>query len=367
MNDLADSVNQITDSEIPKYFQLKNILKMMVEMQPPHEKILSENQLAQRYKVHRLTSRQAITELVNEGILYREQGRGTFIAERNSDFASNTSKNVACLFRKVQGRRSDDNFFLELFEGFENKIEQKNSFMLYRSFDKYTATEEELYLSAKKIVKTDIAGLVVDRNVPDTVIERLLPLQKPVVVLNRETYVEGVYSVMPDIGKIVALAMRYLSDLGHKRIAFIYDIGQPNQMKMCSILQNSLPDYGLDESDVKIISTHELNIDGKVYQNATEIAVKEHNSTAIFAGFDWIATHVYAQLNKMNIKIPKDISVISTGDYAMAAQMHPPLTTVRIDAETIGRTAAETIIHPPVKKQVLVRPEFIKRFSCNNR
>ncbi len=44
------------------------------------EIIPPERELCEEYGISRMTARQAIVELVNEGILYREQGRGTFVA-----------------------------------------------------------------------------------------------------------------------------------------------------------------------------------------------------------------------------------------------------------------------------------------------
>ncbi len=41
----------------------------------------SENQLAQRFGVSRMTARRAVTELVDEGYLLRMQGAGTFVAD----------------------------------------------------------------------------------------------------------------------------------------------------------------------------------------------------------------------------------------------------------------------------------------------
>ncbi|MGP4067096.1 phosphonate metabolism transcriptional regulator PhnF [Halobacillus sp. B29] len=70
-------------SPLPIYYQIEESIKQRIsdgEYQPndmiPSERILSEN-----YAVSRMTVRQAITNLVNEGVLYREKGRGTFIAE----------------------------------------------------------------------------------------------------------------------------------------------------------------------------------------------------------------------------------------------------------------------------------------------
>jgi GntR family transcriptional regulator len=68
-------------SMAPRYYRLKQILRNRVtsgEWQPGAI-IPSERELSETYDVSRMTARQAVTELVNEGIFYREQGRGTFV------------------------------------------------------------------------------------------------------------------------------------------------------------------------------------------------------------------------------------------------------------------------------------------------
>ncbi len=47
----------------------------------PGDKVPSENQLAAQFEVSRMTARRAITELVDEGILVRSQGLGTFVSD----------------------------------------------------------------------------------------------------------------------------------------------------------------------------------------------------------------------------------------------------------------------------------------------
>ncbi|SRR5579875_782829 len=68
-------------SPVPRYHQLKEILRERIrsgEWQPG-DLIPSERELSETYHISRMTARQALTDLVNEGIFYREQGRGTFV------------------------------------------------------------------------------------------------------------------------------------------------------------------------------------------------------------------------------------------------------------------------------------------------
>ncbi len=67
---------------IPKYHQLFTILSKKIEdgEWDPREPIPSERELELIYNVSRTTVRQALTKLENYGYVYREHGRGTFVA-----------------------------------------------------------------------------------------------------------------------------------------------------------------------------------------------------------------------------------------------------------------------------------------------
>lgn len=71
-------------SALPLYHQLKEALRRQIEAGAwrPHQAIPPERSLIERYSVSRITVRQALTDLVGEGLLYRERGRGTFVAAR---------------------------------------------------------------------------------------------------------------------------------------------------------------------------------------------------------------------------------------------------------------------------------------------
>jgi GntR family transcriptional regulator len=75
---------QIVDpyNAIPKYFQLVNILRHKIEDSEwvPYTAIPSERELEKIFHISRITIRQAISILIDQGYLFREHGRGTFIA-----------------------------------------------------------------------------------------------------------------------------------------------------------------------------------------------------------------------------------------------------------------------------------------------
>jgi len=67
---------------IPAYYQLKEIISEKIESKElkTGEKITSENKLSELYQISRMTVRQAIKELVEEGLIYKEKGKGTFVS-----------------------------------------------------------------------------------------------------------------------------------------------------------------------------------------------------------------------------------------------------------------------------------------------
>lgn len=72
------------DSPLPLYYQLKtHILDLIAagELQPG-QMLPSERQLQEQHEISRATVRQALTELVNEGVLERKQGIGTVVARK---------------------------------------------------------------------------------------------------------------------------------------------------------------------------------------------------------------------------------------------------------------------------------------------
>lgn len=70
------------DSAVPLYVQLEQILSSKItggEWQP-NQRIPSENELNRMYGLSRMTVRGVLTKLVNDGLLLRVPGKGTYVA-----------------------------------------------------------------------------------------------------------------------------------------------------------------------------------------------------------------------------------------------------------------------------------------------
>ena len=73
-------------SILPVYYQIKQSIKSWILNREfnPGEKIPSENELASKFGVSRLTVRQAISQLVQEGFLNSKRGEGTFVTNNEN-------------------------------------------------------------------------------------------------------------------------------------------------------------------------------------------------------------------------------------------------------------------------------------------
>ncbi|WP_318153050.1 GntR family transcriptional regulator [Metabacillus arenae] len=72
------------NSPIPIYHQIEEQIKAKIEngFLLPDDAIPSEREYAEKFGVSRMTVRQALNNLVNDGFLVRQKGRGTFVSKK---------------------------------------------------------------------------------------------------------------------------------------------------------------------------------------------------------------------------------------------------------------------------------------------
>ncbi len=85
------------DSGTPKFAAIKEFILSQIETGnwPEHSRVPSEHTLCDQFAVSRMTARRALQELTEQGVLYRTQGVGSFVASPKSQSALLEIRNIA--------------------------------------------------------------------------------------------------------------------------------------------------------------------------------------------------------------------------------------------------------------------------------
>ena len=80
-----------------KFAQIKEYILSQIEIAawPEHSRVPSENELSEQFSVSRMTARRALQELTEQGLLYRTQGVGSFVAALKSQSSLLEIRNIA--------------------------------------------------------------------------------------------------------------------------------------------------------------------------------------------------------------------------------------------------------------------------------
>ena len=116
------------------------------------EKIPSENMLAGQYHISRQTVSKAIGELAEEGFLYAEHGRGTFVSERT--IHTRTSKNIAVVTTYLS-----DYIFPRLIQGIEQVLTANGYSIMLKTTRNSRAAEARCM---EELLSKDIDGLIIE-------------------------------------------------------------------------------------------------------------------------------------------------------------------------------------------------------------
>src|SRR5215510_11851909 len=68
------------EPRLPAYLTIEHALRAEIARLQPDDPLPTEAELCRRFGVSRMTAREGVRRLVDQGLLYRVRGRGTFVA-----------------------------------------------------------------------------------------------------------------------------------------------------------------------------------------------------------------------------------------------------------------------------------------------
>lgn len=154
-------------------------------------------------------------------------------------------------------------------------------------------------------------------------------------------------------------AIRYLIDLGHRRIGCITgNLDVAVAFERLDAYKQALADYHIPFDPDLVKEGDFLQPSGLA--NGHALLAHPTPPTAIFASSDLMALGVMDAARARGLQVPDDLSLIGFDDIPMAAVAHPGLTTVRQPLEDIGRIATEILLRaikdPDHSPEVVVIP-----------
>lgn len=359
------------DKPIPKYLQLKEILKRHFkdEKYRADQKIPTENELIEQFQVSRNTVRQALAELANEEVIYKIQGSGSFFAGETADDLKHSY-----LLGVIVPRLS---FYIypQIIQGIDDIAHQKHYNIVLGSSD--VSPEKEL-VCVKQLLKKNIDGLLIEpsggfQHFEDSENFRVLKeLTIPVVFMDCAIDDPEVSYVSPDDVEGGFRATSYLIEAGHRRVACVCPNDNIPGMKRYQGYRKALETYGIGYDSRLDKSTPILkwNEPGHVAMLMRElIDLRNDRPTAVFFFNDDGALHGYTAIRDAGLKIPHDISILGFDDSELAARAEVPLTTMIHPKYQLGKWAADILFEhidhqgqtPP--RQMILNPTIAVRDS----
>src|SRR5680860_491236 len=164
------------------------------------------------------------------------------------------------------------------------------------------------------------------------------------VMVNRRPDGVDVPSITPDDATGVAMAVRHLADLGHRRIAHLAGPANTSTgVVRARSFRSTVHDLGLDEDPRLTTVCHHWSEDAGA-EALRKMLDAGLDFTAVVAGNDLIALGCYDVFAERGIRCPEEMSVVGFNDMPFLDKLRPPLTTIAIPHQQIGAEAARLLL-----------------------
>lgn len=184
------------------------------------------------------------------------------------------------------------------------------------------------------------------------------------------TYVSKPESPHPTVGfdnaAAAAKLAQHLVHLGHRNIGVISGLTKDNDRTSERLegIRSELFRHAIDLPNSMVTECPYSISDGRM-GCALLLSRNETKPTAIVCGNDILALGALAECHAHGLTVPDDISIVGFDNLEISVHSNPPLTTIDVPAEDMGRAAADFIlgslggkavsIHNPVKVELILR------------
>lgn len=351
---------------------MKRIIRLKIEngKLKPGQKIPSERELCEKYHVSRTTVRNAILSLVNEGLVIRYSGSGTFIKEGLDLTQKGRGKIgnigfVRCQHSTSSHRIRGDYIYFDILKGIQQELVKYDQHLIFS----YVIENDNDFNSSIGQLLKKIDGIILGEIRNQNFFNKIKCIQIPLILVNPSIYHYDVDTIDTDNINGAYIAVEYLIKLGHQNIGIINGrISTRHASERFQGYRIALENNGLNFSNNFVAGN--INWQKETgYNGMKELLEKDLKITAVFAASDALAAGAIEAVMDVGLKVPDDISVIGFDDMIIASHTKPPLTTMRVPRYEMGSYAArrlnELINNRDLSRiKVLFTPELIVRQSC---
>lgn len=349
------------DGPLPIYVQVRQRVREAILDGTFTDRLPSERQFARRYGIAQMTVRRALGDLVDEGILYRRVGSGTFVCKPGAAPTKTYHLGFA-LHPAVVGGRGNP-YFTRVLRGVD-QVAREHGYSVV-----FTTAVEELVDTANVGVgnpsRRRVDGILAVGLDEEEIVRRCARLVPTIVLDNKFA---GLPCVIADNVEGARLATAHLASLGHRRIAHV--AGQRSSAvgrERLAGYRQALDDHGLPYDDALVV-VGEFDFDAG-FRGVASLMANDEPPTAVFGVNDATALGAMKRLREMGLRVPADVSLVGFDDIDSASLVDPPLTTVRVPQEEIGVHAAEMLLGAIFREEEpsgtrLVDVELVVRRSC---
>jgi len=279
--------------------------------------------------------------------------------------ASRRAKAIGLVMTRSPHHIATDAFLPQIIGGLIEVIQEHKLRLLIESVE--VEHQDRAYLELARAKHIEGMILLTPR-INDAGLKKLEQVDIPTVLMG---HLEGsnLYSVDVDNQPAAQKGVQYLLDLGHTRIACIANAppsyaASPERVHG---YKNALLFAGITP-DENLIRYADFDPQSG-YEQMKSLLQSGNPFTAVFVASDNVAMGTKSALREAGLRVPEDISMVGFDDIPWAQYADPPLTTVRLPAQQLARTACVVLMdliqgrEPAARRQIL-DTELVVRKSC---